>query len=150
MNENFTWEWNDPSHFEAHRHEFLRPVEEVLEDLRSRAAACRGESGTPLHEEWELPYETGLCTLREVSPDGSESFWAPRPGRTILSHLCYGEPIPTRWVCLWGTWGKESFLIHTIYCGRKAPREIHDPSITSEELPVSIEFWRKHALIVEK
>ena len=145
----FEWKWRDPTHLEAHRHEFLRPVEDVLNDLRSRAAECRGEEGTPLHEEWELPYETGLGGLKEVSPDGSESFWAPRPGRTILSHLCRGERLPTRWICLWGKWEDEAFIIHTLYPGRKAPREIHDPEITPEELPAAIEFWRTHAIVVE-
>ena len=147
--DDFAWVWRDPSHLEAHRHEFLHPVEDILDDLRERLAGQRGEPDTPLHEEWELPYETGLSGLKEVPPDGSESFWASRPGRSIPSHLCRGERRPTCWICLWGWWKEGSFLIHTLYPGRKAPREIHDPEIAPEDLPRAIEFWRKHAIIVD-
>ncbi len=152
-NEDFTWKWNDPAHLEAHRHEFCRPVEEILKDLRPLAAALRDEGnneGEDFQHDWQLEKPTGRLSLREVDPLGSDSFWAPRPGREIISHLCHGETVLTHWICLWGRWEDDAFLIHTIYPGRRAPREIHDPNIEPEKLSEAIEFWRKHAIIVDE
>ena len=146
----FEWKWNDPVHLEAHRAEFLRPVEEILSEIKPLAAAQRNGGNGQLHTEWELGRVCGTSGLREVDPLGSESFWACRKGRTILSHLCLGERIPTSWICLWGWWEESCFVIHTLYPGRKAPREIHDAEILPEELPASIEFWRRHAIITEE
>lgn len=146
----FEWRWRDPTHLDAHRDEFSRPVEQILEELRPLIAPLRPSPGadrTEIHADWVLERETGASGLREVAPDGSDSFWAYRKGRAIPSHLCLGAPTPTRSVCLWGRWEEGEFVIHTIYPGVAAPREIHDPEISLEELPAAIEFWRNHAII---
>ncbi len=166
----FTWRWRAPSHLEAHRAEFSRPLEDVLDELRPLVIATKptGDelsgvtrsqaeaAGTPppagdprwVHEDWNLSSTVGSSGLRRVSPDGTESFWAYRRGRHIPSHLCLGERQPTNSVCLWGWWERGTFVIHTIYPGTVAPREIHDPEITMTDLPAAIEFWRQHAIIV--
>ena len=151
-NENGTWvwRWNDPDHLEAHRDEFSRPVEEILEELRPLVEPLFEKPGHWLHRDWELAEPTGLSGLRSVVPDGSESFWAYRRGRTIPSHLCLGERRPTRSICLWGWWESDAFVIHTIYPGTVAPREIHDPQIDLKDLPAAIEFWRTHAIVTEE
>ncbi len=168
MSVDFDWKWNDPTHFEAHRKEFARPVEEILEELRPRLfelgervreilAAPSPEAGAErhwVHEEWELSAPTGYSGLRSVSPGNAagegDSFWAYRAGRRIPSHLCLGERELTSWVCLWGWVEPGVFVIHTIYPGRKAPREIHDPELALSQLSEAIEFWRTHAIVTEE
>lgn len=150
----FAWKWNDPSHLEAHRAEFYVPPEEVLEQLYPLVAERRpSESGTgqvPFHADFEFPGVVGETGLKTVAPDGSESFWAYRVGRRIPSHLCLGTRETTRSVCLWGWWAPDAFVIHTLYPGRRAPREIHDPDIELAQLPEAIEFWRTHAIITNE
>ena len=159
MKRDFDWKWNDRAHFEAHREEFSRAVEEILEEVRPKLLELDSPDPDELgpeiprrwvHAEWELPRVTGRSGLRSVEPGGGDSFWAYRPGRAIPSHLTLGEGEHTRWICLWGWWEPEAFVIHTIYPGRKAPREIHDPEIALGDLPESIEFWRSHAIVTEK
>lgn len=157
----FEWRWRDASHLDAHRDEFARPVAEILEELRPLAATRRPSTdeirkaltegpGPELHADFELAGLVGESGLREVAPDGSQSFWGYRPGRSIPSHLCRGEREPTSRVCLWGRWELDAFVIHTLYPGRAAPREIHDPEIGLDELPGAIEFWRRHAIITKE
>ena len=161
----FAWEWRDPSHLDAHREDFSRPVEDILEELRPLVAPTRPRADAfeaPktgrddaanlddtrwVHADWELSRVAGMSGLCRIRADGSESFWAYRTGRHIPSHLCLGHPKPTRSVCLWGWWEPDAFIIHTIYPGKAAPREIHDPEIPLSELPAAIEFWRLHAII---
>ncbi len=160
LGEDFLWRWRDPGHLEAHRAEFYLDPESVLEMLRPLVAPLRprrkGEGPaeapglTRLHEDFELPAVVGESGLREVDPEGSQSFWAYRRGRSIPSHVCLGERAPTRFVCLWGEWDADAFVIHTLYPGLRAPREIHDPELTLSDLPVSIEFWRNHAIITQE
>jgi hypothetical protein len=166
----FTWQWRDPSHLEAHRAEFSRSLEDVLEELQplviatkppanqlsGNTASREGGAGSPppagdprwVHTDWNLSSTVGSSGLRRVSPDGTESFWAYRRGRRIPSHLCLGARQPTKSVCLWGWWERGTFVIHTIYPGTAAPREIHDPEISLAALPTAIEFWRQHAIVV--
>ncbi|MDC7124018.1 MAG: hypothetical protein PQJ46_00525 [Spirochaetales bacterium] len=153
----FQWKWRDEFHLEAHKHDFLVPVEKILQDIKPIvydffSSAKKDISGEPVwfHEDFELDYETGLSGVKKVAPDSSESFWAYRLGRKIPSHLCLGEKQPTKSLCLWGMWMPETFLIHTIYAGTTAPREIHDPEIRLSELPEAIDFWRTRALIVKE
>ncbi len=121
------WKWNDPGHFEAHKQEFIRPVEEILEELSLLLADVERAPGDRLHRDFCLSAPAGLSGLMEVPADGSGSFWGYRKGRSIPSHLCRGEKKETNMVCLWGWWeSEELFIIHTIYPGRSAPREIHD------------------------
>ncbi|MFW5694707.1 MAG: hypothetical protein ACOC47_01030 [Alkalispirochaetaceae bacterium] len=154
----FAWRWRDPSHLDAHRSEFFLPPQQVLELLRPLVAPlrpdpmenARGEADElPFHEDFELDVVVGESGLREVAPDGSQSFWAYRLGRTIPSHLCLGDRVPTKKVCLWGAWKGSVFVIHTLYPGRRAPREIHDPQIRLEDLPAAIQFWSTHAIITK-
>jgi hypothetical protein len=159
MKHEFDWMWHDPSHFEAHRQEFARPVEEILQELRPKLLKLESPESTELgpekprrwvHREWELPEVTGRSGLRRVTPAGGDSFWAYREGRRIPSHLTLGERELTHWICLWGWWEPGAFVIHTIYPGRKAPREIHDPELSLDDLPEAIEFWRTHAIVTEQ
>ena len=175
------WRWNDPKHFEAHRHEFARPVEEILREIEPRLLDLADETPRPLpdragpgtgerhwvHQDWELREPVGWTGLRRVEPSSTDSFWAYRTGRTVPSHLTLGERELTNSLCLWGWWESEpmppaaissatasrerpTFVIHTVYPGRVAPREIHDPEIDLEELPRAIEFWRLHAIVTER
>ncbi len=153
----FAWTWRDPSHLEAHRSEFVRPIADVLEELRPLMPDARttkrvvGDTQRDwVHIDFELSSETGESGLRRVAADGSESFWAYRRGRQILSHLCLGRRQLTRSVCIWGWWEDEQFVIHTLYPGAVAPREIHDPEIAATDLPAAIEFWRQHAIVTEE
>ena len=150
----FDWIWRDLDHLEAHRDEFLRPVDQILNELRPLAARERPQQIPAervwLHADWELATIVGTSGLHTVPPDGSQSFWAYRRGRNVPSHLCLARREPTRWVCLWGWWETGAFVIHTMYPGRIAPREIHDPEIPLDELPAAIEFWRNHAIVTEE
>ncbi|MFP4378540.1 MAG: hypothetical protein ACLFP4_15970 [Spirochaetales bacterium] len=143
----FEWVWKDPSHLEAHRHEFYVSPDEILELLRPLVAPP-AESGASLHKHYALDRIVGESGLRRVAPDGSDSFWAYRLGRQIPSHLCLGERVATNHVCLWGTWHGRTFVIHTLYPGTRAPREIHDPELALADISTSIEFWRTHAIVV--
>jgi hypothetical protein len=158
------WEWRDPEHLEAHRKEFTLPVERVLDEVAARAVAGnpgdhpldpRDRAGAEsegtdrwVHIDMDLGRVTGLAGLRDVPPDGSQSFWGYRLRRAIPSHLCFGQRRPTSHVCVWGIKRGERFIIHTIYPGTVAPREIHDPELALTDLPASIEFWRSRAIIV--
>jgi len=161
----FTWKWRDPAHIDAHRAEFSRSIDAILEELRPLVAATRPprdpqkafgitQSDAPtahderwVHADWQLAEPVGHSGLRRVPANGSVSFWGYRTGRRIPSHLCVGEREPTRSVCIWGWWEPDAFIIHTIYPGTVAPREIHDPEIPLADLPAAIEFWRRHAII---
>ena len=145
----FEWRWRDPEHLDAHRAEFFLPPEEVLELLRPRVASERRDATAAVHADFELEVVVGESGLRTVPADGSESFWAYRTGRTIPSHLCLGNRVPTKHVCLWGTWKGSVFEIHTLYPGTRAPREIHDPEIHLADLPAAIHFWSVHAIITK-
>ena len=157
----FAWRWSDPSHLDAHRRDFHLPPDDVLARLRPlveahRPAAAaietafRRDQPIVFHRDFELETVVGVTGLRPVAPDGRDSFWGYREGRMVPSHLCLGEKETTRWVCLWGTWTPDEFVIYTLYPGHVAPREIHDPAIALDELPAAIEFWRKHAIVVTK
>jgi len=151
--ETVCWQWADPKHFEAHQDDFIRPVGEILEELHGFLPPFQAasKSDKPIVLECELEEPVGRSGLKVVRPEADkkdESFWAYRRGRAIPSHLIFAEKELTRWVCLWGWRKEDSFVIHTIYPGRSAPREIHDPAITVDQLSSAIEFWRCHAIVV--
>ncbi len=151
----FKWSWKDPEHFEAHKKDFSRPLDEILEEVEALLPApSERKEGTWFHEDFELSRSTGLSGLKVLfkreTLDEDTVFWAYRRGRTIPSHLALGEKTKTNCLCLWGTWTAEGFEIHTIYPGRKAPREIHDPDLKLSEIPEAVEFWKHHAIITEK
>jgi hypothetical protein len=155
----FEWVWNDPDHLDAHRKDFLEDPSEILaaiyeqvaglqpEERKVQAAYDAGEE-LWLHRDIQFPDPVGWTGLRDVCLDKGKSFWGFRTGRSIPSHLCLGEKEKTSWLCLWGRWEPRRFVIHTIYPGRVAPREIHDPSLPPEEIQRSIDFWRCHAIVV--
>lgn len=169
------WRWNDSYHIAAHRADFSVPPEDVMDLLEGevrpsgertpdRAKAEQGRTlpvgpGSTdangvrwLHRDFEMDREIGVTGLRVVPEDGSQSFWAYRQGRKIPSHLSLGSKEPTRWVCLWGWWEDTAenplFVVHTIYPGRVAPREIHDPDLPLRDIAAAIRFWKNHAIIV--
>ena len=155
----FRWVWNDPSHRAAHSGDFITDPDRVLEllaprialrmpDEASMAAPYRDRPELAFHDDFELEEPVGLSGLRNVCDESIPSFWGYRPGRRIPSHLCLGEKAPTQWICLWGWWEPGRFVIHTLYPGRVAPREIHDPDLSTEDIPAAIEFWRCHAIVV--
>lgn len=141
----------DPAHLEAHRAEFAEGLEGALE-LAAEALGARGRR----HGETEAAFAVhcgrivGYGGLARVRPWTRGDFWAPRNGRSIPSHLIIAKRRPTRFLCVWGEWRDEAtFLLHTLYPGKPAPREIHDPALPASELPASIRFWIRHAIVVE-
>lgn len=147
----FIWTWKDLEHFKAHKKEFIRPIDTILNDLKDILYPNKDRiPGQWFHKDFQLVDCCGLSGLISITKQGIKSFWAYRVGRTIPSHLALGEKIPTNWVCLWGVWKEDGFMIHTIYPGKKAPREIHDPDIKLEELPKATEFWSKYAILTEE
>jgi hypothetical protein len=157
----FEWVWSDPSHLEAHIRDFLVHPSELLEELYPAVLKLMPEEAEILaanseHEElgflqsFNLSRVVGNSGLRNVCEDESPSFWGYRIGRRIPSHLCLGSKEPTARLCLWGRWEPGKFIIHTMYPGEIAPREIHDPALSLEELDEAIDFWRCHAIVVNK
>jgi len=141
----------DPAHLEAHRAEFLIPLEEVLsavnEVLNTRPASPGKEDIFVVRTSRPV----GRGGLARVFPWTANDYWAPRAGRSIPSHLIYARRRPVRTLCVWGTWNTDSvFALHTVYAGKPAPREIHDPLVSGEELKQAVRFWTRHAIIVEK
>jgi hypothetical protein len=140
----------DPGHLEAHRSEFMLAPEAIL-----AIADAELQHRTPVPGAWEsfaamCPEPVGKGGLARIWPWTRHDYWAARPGRTIPSHLIKGRRRPTRSLCVWGFWQDAGhFIIHTMYPGTPAPREIHDAELEPEKLPASIAFWVRHAIIVE-
>lgn len=149
----------DETHFKAHEAELEISRDEVLAIIRAELTRRRNEY-TRLHPEGEdtevrtyvrCKRPVGKGGLKRIRPWTRNHFWDYRPGRNIPSHLCRSTPGRTRDLCFWGHWSSgDRFILHTFYPGRPAPREIHDPDITLEELPEAIRFWATHAIIVER
>ena len=155
----FDWVWEDPAHLDAHIKDFLVEPSKILASIHKRIAEMKPEEkqiqdsferkeALWFHRDIELSEPVGWTGLRNVCVDGTSSFWGYRSGRTLPSHLCLGEKKQTTWLCLWGRWEPDRFIIHTMYPGRIAPREIHDPELQIGELQNSIDFWRCHAIVV--
>jgi hypothetical protein len=142
---------NDPGHLEAHRAEYLVTLEELLEFAKHGLLERHARPGV-----WEsfvvrCPAVVGYSGLKRLWPWTTGDFWAPRLGRSIPSHLIQGTRRKTRNLCVWGVWQSEAvFLLHTLYPGKPAPREIHDPALKPEDLQESIKFWLHHAIITGK
>lgn len=140
--------FRDEGHQRAHAGDFSVPLDLAIEWARSRLGASHRRQGWQ-HFDFKAPRIAGLSGLRRIWPWTRGDFWAQRRGRAIPSHLIVGKKRPTRRICVWGVWkDDESFVIHTLYPGRAAPREIHDPEIGSDELTAAIRFWSRHAIIV--
>lgn len=63
----FEWVWKDPSHLEAHRHEFYVSPDEILELLKPLVAPP-AESGASLHKHYVLDRIVGESGLRKAAP----------------------------------------------------------------------------------
>ncbi len=145
------WKWSDPSHFRAHSNDFFRPAEEILREIEDLIPPEERIPGRILHGDFSLQTETGLTGLRDLSSGTDDSFWAYRSGRNIPSHLILGEKKPTVSICLWGRWEREDlFIIHTLYPGHAAPKEIHDKTLKLDEIAESVRFWSRHAIVTEE
>jgi len=137
----------DESHFAAHAEELLVERSEVESIIR--AELSRGVREGSVRRAVRHSRVVGYSGLQRVRLHNRRSFWAPRPARVIPSHLIAGRRRRTRWLCFWGEWqDAETFILHTFYAGKPAPREIHDPDATAAELKSAIEFWSTHAIIV--
>lgn len=148
MKDTVTIVLRDRAHLEAHLGDFLVPLEKALEWARSRLEESPQRSGEE-RLEFRAPRPVGMMGLATLRPWTRKAFWARRRGRSIPSHLIVGRKRPTRWLCAWGAWqGQKTFVLHTLYPGRTAPREIHDPEISMEELPRAVGFWSRHAIVV--
>ncbi|HTH12781.1 MAG TPA: hypothetical protein VMB23_00185 [Spirochaetia bacterium] len=143
----FEIRFRDEGHLRAHAAHFAVPLDTALGWVKDQLAD-RPHQGWA-HFDFAAPRVTGVSGLKRIRPWTTGDFWAPRKGRTIVSHLVVGEKSPTRWLCVWGFWETErSFVLHTLYPGRTAPREIHDPEIDPEEMAAAIHFWSRHAIVV--
>lgn len=140
--------FRDESHLRAHLADFRVPLEEALALVRAWLEARRERAGW-VHCDFPAPRVVGVTGLRTLRPWSRGDFWARRRGRALPSHLVVGRKRPTRQLCAWGVWqDRETFVLHTLYPGRAAPREIHDPEMPYAELPRAIAFWRRHAIVV--
>lgn len=126
------------------------PPRDGEEPCASSSQAEQPRAGEEVRGFLRYSKPVGVGGLKRIRPWTRDHFWGYRPGRSIPSHLCHGTRRPTRDLCFWGRWESPwRFVLHTYYPGRPAPREIHDPEITLDELPRAIHFWTRHAIIVE-
>jgi hypothetical protein len=147
MSSDFEIRFRDEGHLRAHAAHFAVPLDIALGWAREQLA-LRPRTGWA-HFDFKAPRVTGVSGLRRVRKWTVGDFWAPRKGRTIPSHLIVGEKVPTRWLCVWGFWQDgDTFVLHTLYPGRAAPREIHDPELTRTDLPAALRFWTRNAIVV--
>jgi hypothetical protein len=140
--------FRDEDHLRAHVDHFSVPLDTALEWACEWLKALPRRSGWE-HFDFEAPQMVGVTGLRTLRPWTRGDFWARRQGRTLPSHLIVGKKRPTRRLCVWGRWQDETtFVLHTLYPGRVAPREIHDPELALEDLPRALRFWMHHAIVV--
>lgn len=138
----------DEAHLRAHLADFSVPLEEALEWAAERLGLESRRTGWA-HLEFAARRQVGFGGLKRLHLWSRGDFWARRRGRRLPSHLIVGRKRATRYLCVWGVWAdEESFMLHTIYPGKVAPREIHDPELPLEELPAALAFWTRHAIVV--
>lgn len=143
----------DQSHLEAHRADFLFPLEEIMTIVEAAANRRSRTGGGSYPREDKFVCKCGKAVgrggLARIWPWTRGDYWASRPGRSIPSHLIRGKARKTANLCVWGFWvGPDTFEIHTIYPGKPAPREIHDPALPLAEISRAVAFWKTHAIIV--
>lgn len=133
----------DADHLVAHLGDFLVPFDEVLD----RAAEALADAGEELAiRTVEAPHPVGYSRLVALSP-GDPAYWGYRERRMYLSHLAPGPPSPTRLLTAWGRRpSPDRLVLHTVFAGGPAPREIHDPDLSPDAVDTSITFWTRHAL----
>lgn len=139
----------DAGHVAAHLGDFSVPWRYVVELIASALTSSRTSRSGVVHQVVRAERIVGMSGCVPVASD-SGAFWARRRGRAIPSHVVIGHKVPTHDLCVWGEWtAADEFRLFTCYPGRPAPREIHDPGITPDELTESVEFWSSHALVIE-
>lgn len=139
--------FRDEGHLRAHVDHFSVPLDRALVWVRARLAT-QVRSGWA-HFDFACPEAVGYTGLKVIRPWTRDDFWARRRGRTIPSHLIVAGKTRTKRLCVWGFWNDEhSFVLHTLYPGRVAPGEIHDPELPPSELPEALKFWTRHAIAV--
>lgn len=140
----------DPAHLEAHRIEYQLPLEQLIELAQAALNKRQPHPGSEECIGLRCPVIVGNGGLKRLWPWTRDDFWAARPGRNIPSHLIIAKRRPTNWLCIWGSWeSPDHFILHTLYPGRPAPREIHDPALPAAALKEAIRFWKRHAIVVE-
>ncbi len=138
----------DETHLLAHQNDMWMTREEVLKLIRKELRYSR-QSGE-VRRTIRCTRKVGLTGLKRLLPGEKKSFWMPREGRSIPSHLIYGKKKSTRFLAVWGYWCEpDLFIITTYYPGKPAPREPHDPNISREELKAAVLFWAKHAIVLD-
>lgn len=148
MNDTIRINIRDEGHLRAHLNDFAIPPEEALAWAADRLATSPRRSGWE-HFDFRAPRKTGFAGLKKIRPWTRGDFWGRRKGRRLPSHLFVGKKVPTDRLCVWGLWQEDgSFLLHTLYPGGAAPREIHDPELALADLPSAIRFWASHAIVV--
>lgn len=148
MSSDFVILFRDEAHLRAHVDHFLVPLNLALDWVRGQLGSRTVRKGWE-HFDFITPSVVGFTGLKKIRPWTPGDFWAPRKGRKIPSHLIVGSKLRTRHLCVWGLWKDEdTFVLHTLYPGRTAPREIHDPELDHADLPLSLRFWARHAIVV--
>jgi len=147
-----SWRFRDPRHIDAHRRDFLADPGEILDELLPLLASRFRDMDDDawIREDFPLSYNVGYSGLKSVPGDGSGSFWGYRMGRSIPSHLVIGQKEATANVSIWGYREETTLVVHTIYPGWSAPREIHDTEISLEELSRAVPFWSRYAIVVSE
>jgi len=144
----FHIQFRDEGHLRAHVDHFSVPLDTALGWVKVQLASRPERSGWS-HFDFAAPQAVGFTGLRALWPWTKGAFWAKRRGRSIPSHLIVGTKTKTNRLCVWGFWPDPgTFVLHTLYPGRVAPREIHDPEIPLAELPGALKFWSGHAIVV--
>lgn len=143
----FTLRFRDEEHLRAHLADFAVSLDTALDWAREQLAS-RPHVGWA-HFDFEAPQVVGRTGLVDVASIPGKDFWGRRLGRALPSHLVVGPKALTKSLCVWGFWESENdFVLHTMYPGKVAPREIHDPELPLHDLPSSLKFWSAHAIVV--
>lgn len=144
----FNWKWRDLSHIEAHKKDFIVDIDNLLKKIKPKIKEeSNRRNGTWVKKDFDLEIEVGYTGLKAAD---ETSFWAFRNSRSIPSHLILGIKVRTSFLCIWGYWQDHNFVIHTIYPGTVAPKEIHDKDLQLGEIDSSIKFWSKNCIIVKE
>jgi hypothetical protein len=148
----------DPTHLAAHEPDFILQLEAALELVRRKLTDTEPVFGCLISDGILADSPVGRSGLAELDDQGRtglfgghrRSFWGYRRQRSIPSHLIEGKKESTNSLCFAGWWVTSAeFRLHTLYPGTPAPREIHDPEISLDELDEAVRFWSRHAIIVD-
>jgi hypothetical protein len=111
----------DEGHFAAHANDLYLSRQEVMNIITKELFGRPREGDVRAVIEHSQP--VGLTGIETLSIHEEQSFWGYRQGRSIPSHLIYGQKQPTRRLAFWGYWkDPASFVLTTFYPGEIAPR----------------------------